>query len=183
MLMPDGPGTNLFRFGFGAWRDHLVVVGAYGFVFEVRCGQTWASFPPLDGPELIIPLGCTIQHPFKQGWSRQLRCRRAGFVALVYGRCGQSRKNHRNALWRQLFYGQLLEHDEIVLAGLRGNYLCYPMIMVKHWKILKILLVSSIMAFFYSFYGKVNHGESSGNLAWFERKSTRSHLPVSAFHL
>jgi len=71
---------------------------------------------------------------------------------------------------------------EYVLAGLRGEYACYPMIIWSTLEILKNPLVRPIMALFYHSDGHSNHGENQRNLLGL-RENRLVPLTVSAFHL
>lgn len=168
---PDKPFLDLLVLG----RDHLVVVGAYGFVFEsIDGGQTWASW--MD--RIDNPFGLHLYSIRKQG-ERILVAGEQGFVALSMDD-GQSFETIETPYEGSFFTAQLLEQDGIVLAGLRGNTLLSDD-NGQHWKDIKNPISSSIMASFIHSDGQVIMANQAGTLLGLRENRlvplTRKRLP------
>lgn len=109
---PDKPFLDILLLG----AKHLIVVGAYGFVFESKDGgQTWNSW--MD--RIDNPFGLHLYSIRKQG-NRILIAGEQGFVALSMDD-GQSFETIETPYEGSFFTAQLLGDSDIVLAGLRGN--------------------------------------------------------------
>lgn len=168
---PDKPFLDLLVLG----RDHLVVVGAYGFAFEsIDGGQTWASW--MD--RIDNPFGLHLYSIRKQG-ERILVAGEQGFFALSMDD-GQSFETIETPYEGSFFTAQLLGHDEIVLAGLRGNTLLSDD-NGQHWKDIKNPVSSSIMASFVHSDGQVIMANQAGTLLGLRENRlvplTRKRLP------
>ncbi|MGO2512325.1 WD40/YVTN/BNR-like repeat-containing protein [Marinomonas polaris] len=174
LLIADGsdkPFLDLLVLG----RDHLVVVGAYGFAFEsIDGGQTWVSW--MD--RIDNPFGLHLYSIRKQG-ERILVAGEQGFVALSMDD-GQSFETIETPYEGSFFTAQLLGQDEIVLAGLRGNTLLSDDNGL-HWKDIKNPISSSIMASFVHSDGQVIMANQAGTLLGLRENRlvplTRKRLP------
>ena len=168
---PDKPFLDLLVLG----RDHLVVVGAYGFAFESNDGgQSWTSW--MD--RIDNPFGLHLYSIRKQG-ERILVAGEQGFVALSMDN-GQSFETIETPYEGSFFTAQLLEQDGIVLAGLRGNTLVSDD-NGQHWKDIKNPISSSIMASFIHSDGQVIVANQAGTLLGLRENRlvplTRKRLP------
>jgi photosystem II stability/assembly factor-like uncharacterized protein len=151
---PDKPFLDLLVLG----RDHLVVVGAYGFAFEsIDGGQSWTSW--MD--RIDNPFGLHLYSIRKQG-ERILIAGEQGFVALSVDD-GETFETIETSYEGSFFTAQLLGQDEIVLAGLRGNTLVSEDNGL-HWKDIKNPISSSIMASFIHSDGQVIMANQAGTL-------------------
>lgn len=168
---PDKPFLDLLVLG----RDHLVVVGAYGFAFEsIDGGQTWVSWME----QIDNPFGLHLYSIRKQG-ERILVTGEQGFVALSMDD-GQSFETIETPYEGSFFTAQLLGQNEIVLAGLRGNTLVSEDNGL-HWKDIKNPISSSIMASFIHSDGQVIMANQAGTLLGLRENRlvplTRKRLP------
>jgi photosystem II stability/assembly factor-like uncharacterized protein len=168
---PDKPFLDLLVLG----REHLVVVGAYGFAFESNDGgQTWVSW--MDRIDNLF--GLHLYSIRKQG-ERILVAGEQGFVALSMDD-GQSFETIETPYEGSFFTAQLLEQDGIVLAGLRGNTLVSDD-NGQHWKDIKNPISSSIMASFIHSDGQVIMANQAGTLLGLRENRlvplTRKRLP------
>tara|TARA_R110001606_G_scaffold323656_1_gene470446 strand:+ start:1876 stop:2961 length:1086 start_codon:yes stop_codon:yes gene_type:complete len=168
---PDKPFLDLLVLG----RDHLVVVGAYGFAFEsIDGGQTWGSW--MD--RIDNPFGLHLYSIRKQG-ERMLIAGEQGFVALSMDD-GQSFETIETPYEGSFFTAQLLGQDEIVLAGLRGNTLVSDD-NGQHWKDIKNPISSSIMTSVIHSDGQVIMANQAGILLGLRENRlvplTRKRLP------
>ncbi|WP_417527967.1 WD40/YVTN/BNR-like repeat-containing protein [Marinomonas shanghaiensis] len=168
---PDKPFLDLLVLG----RDHLVVVGAYGFAFEsIDGGQTWVSWME----QIDNPFGLHLYSIRKQG-ERILVTGEQGFVALSIDN-GQSFETIETPYEGSFFTAQLLGQNEIVLAGLRGNTLVSEDNGL-YWKDIKNPISSSIMASFIHSDGQVIMANQAGTLLGLRENRlvplTRKRLP------
>lgn len=174
LLMADGPDKpflDLLLLG----RDHLVVVGAYGFAFESKDGgETWVSW--MD--RIDNPFGLHLYSIRKQD-SRVLIVGEQGFVALsVDG--GETFETIETPYEGSFFTAQLMGSDDIVLAGLRGNTFVSND-NGQDWKEIKNPISSSIIASFIHSDGQVIMANQAGVLLGLRENRlvplTRKRLP------
>lgn len=174
LLVADGPDKPFFDL-LVLGREHLVVVGAYGFAFEsVDGGQSWTPWMS----RIDNPFGLHLYNIRKQG-ERILVAGEQGFVALSMD-AGKSFETIETPYEGSFFTAQLLEKDEIVLAGLRGNTLVSDD-NGQHWKEIKNPISSSIMASFIHSDGQVIMANQVGTLLGLRESRlvplTRKRLP------
>ena len=168
---PDKPFLDLLVLG----RDHLVVVGAYGFAFEsIDGGQTWESW--MDRINNLFGLHL---YSIRQSGERILIVGEQGFATLSMDD-GASFETIETSYEGSFFTAQLLGEREIVLAGLRGNTLLSND-NGQDWKEIKNPISSSIMASFIHSDGQVIMANQAGILLGLRENRlvplTRKRLP------